>query len=70
MHTITLTPGFNFGDWVRINSQTQNVYGVGRIFAITVMADGDIDYMIEMTEQNGQSMFQPGILENELTLLY
>ena len=68
MHTHTIRTRFTFGDRVRFDSQLQRLSGEGKVFAITFVADGQVDYMIEI-ERDGYSDLQPGILEGEITLL-
>ncbi|WP_148087919.1 hypothetical protein [Gemmata obscuriglobus] len=67
MHTLTVRTRFTFGDRVRFDSPMQRCSGEGTVFAITVGADGQIDYMIEIG-RDGYSDLQPGILEDEITL--
>lgn len=66
MHTHTIRTRFTFGDRVRFDSRMQRCSGEGKIFAITIGADSQVDYMIEVV---GQDDLQPGILEDEITLL-
>jgi hypothetical protein len=66
MHTLTVQTKFTFGDRVRFDSRIQQCSGSGTVFAITVGGDGQIDYMIEIRQGE---LVQPGILENEMTLL-
>jgi hypothetical protein len=66
MHTITIRTKFTFGDRVRFNSPIQGCSGVGKIWVITVGGDGYVDYMIEL---DGSGDLQPGITEQEITLL-
>lgn len=68
MHMHTFRARFTFGDRVRFDSSTQRCSGEGTVFAITVGADGQIDYLIEIG-RGGCSDLQPGILEGEITLL-
>src|SRR5262249_17023958 len=68
MHTLTVRTKFTFGDHVRFNSPTQGCSGSGKIFAITIGADGQLDYIIEI-EQGQYSDLQGGVLEDEITLL-
>lgn len=68
MHNFTFSTPFTFGDTVRIDSQTQGISGFGRIYAITVTADGGIDYMVE-SEEDGEMVIYPGILESEMRRL-
>ena len=65
MHTLTVQTKYTFGDRVRFDSTLQGCSGIGTIFAITIDAEGQIDYMIEV--ERGE--IQPGILENEISLL-
>jgi hypothetical protein len=69
MHTLTVRTRFTFGDRVRFDSRAQGRSGVGKVFAITIDAEGRIDYMIEMMDRDGFGDLQPGILEDEMTLL-
>jgi hypothetical protein len=46
----------------------QHCSGTGTIYAITVDAQRQIDYMIEIPEGKSNRI-QPGILEHEITLL-
>jgi hypothetical protein len=66
MHTLTVRTKFTFGDPVRFDSPTQGCNGVGRVFAITVDAEGRVYYMIEI-DRGGYSDLQPGIQEHEIT---
>ncbi len=68
MHNFTFSTPFTFGDTVRIDSPTQGISGFGRIYAITVTADGGIDYMVE-SEEDGEMVIYPGILESEMRRL-
>jgi hypothetical protein len=68
MYTHTIRTRFTFGDRVRFDSQLQQCSGEGTVFAITVVADGQVDYTIEI-EREGYSDLQPGILESEIALL-
>ena len=68
MHTHTVRTRFTFNDRVRFDSSAQQCSGVGKIYAITIDRDGQIDYMIEI-DRDGYSDLQPGILEDEITLL-
>lgn len=68
MHTLTIRTRFTFGDRVRFDSVLQHCRGTGTISAITVDGDGHIDYLIEIS-RGDYSDLQPGILENEITLL-
>jgi hypothetical protein len=68
MHTLTVWTMFTFGDRVRFDSPTQQRSGSGTVFAITVDRYGQVDYMIDIG-QGAYSDLQPGILENEMTLL-
>ena len=68
MHTLTISTKFTFGDRVQFDSATQKCSGTGTIFAITIDAKQSIDYMIEI-DMGTFSDLQPGILENEMTLL-
>jgi hypothetical protein len=65
MHSLTIRTKFTFGDRVRFDSPTQRCAGQGAIWAITIDAEGFVDYMIRLDDDE----FQPGILENELSLL-
>ena len=67
MHTHTIRTRFTFGGRVRFDSQMQRCAGEGTVVAITVGAEGQIDYMIEVV--GGDDLLQPGILESEITLL-
>jgi hypothetical protein len=67
MHTLTIRTKFTFGDHVRFDSRIQGCRGTGTIFAITVDLEGQIDYLIRLDDDPGD--LQPGILENEITLL-
>jgi hypothetical protein len=68
MHTHTIRTRFTFNDRVRFDSSIQQCSGVGKIYAITFDGDGQFDYMID-TGRDGFREIQPGILENEITLL-
>ena len=68
MHTLTVRTRFTFGDRVRFDSKAQQCAGEGTVFPITIGADGQIDYLIEI-QRTGYTDLQPGILEDELTLL-
>jgi len=67
MHALTIQPKYIFGDRVRFDSPTQGKSGTGKIVAITIYAEGPLDYMIDQGEEN--NVLQPGILEHEITLL-
>lgn len=66
MHTHTIRTRFTFGDRIRFNSRMQRCSGEGTVVAFTVGADGQIEYLIEVV---GEENLQPGILEDEITLL-
>jgi hypothetical protein len=68
MHLHTFQTRFTFGDRVRFDSSLQRCRGEGKVFAITLGADGQIDYMIEIFGDDGYSDLQPGILESEMML--
>jgi hypothetical protein len=68
MHTLAIQTRFTFGDFVRFDSQAQHCTGEGQVFAVTVDRYGQIDYMIEI-ERGGYTDLQPGILEDEITLV-
>ena len=65
MHTLTVLTKFTFGDRVRFDSAAQHCSGSGTIFAITIDAQGQVDYLIEISMGD----LQPGILEHEINLL-
>jgi hypothetical protein len=66
MHTLTVRTKFTFGDRVRFDSKVQGRGGSGTICGITMYDDGQFDYMIRQEERDE---LQPGILEEEITLL-
>ena len=68
MHTLTIRTKFTFGDRVRFDSLTQSCSGSGKVHAVTVDAYGYHDYMIEI-DNGGHTTLQPGIAEDEITLL-
>jgi hypothetical protein len=68
MHTLTIRTRFTFNDRVRFDSPTQQRSGIGKIYAITIDGYGQIDYLIDVG-RDGFSDIQPGILEDEITLL-
>ena len=68
MHTLTVRTKFTFGDRVRFDSAIQGRSGIGTIFAITIDAERQIDYIIEINEGESHDL-QPGILDHEITLL-
>jgi hypothetical protein len=68
MHTHTVRTRFTFGDRVRFDSQLMRCTGEGTVFGITFVADGQVDYLIEIG-RDGYSDLQPGIYEDEITLL-
>ncbi len=68
MHTLLVRTKFTFGDRVRFDSQAQGYSGTGTIFAITIDAENQIDYIIAI-RQGEYDELQPGILENEITRL-
>jgi len=68
VHTLTVQSKFALGDRVRFNSPTQGCSGTGNINAIVIYACGRQDYMIEL-DQFESFEVQPGILEDEITLL-
>ena len=65
MHTISFQTKFTF-DRVRFDSPIQGCSGLGKIWVITIGGDGWVDYMIEL---DGDGGLQPGITEQEITLL-
>ncbi len=69
MHTLTVRTKFTFGDRVRFVSPTQGCSGTGRIIAITIDDQRQIDYVIAIKCGEDTEEMQPGILEQELTLL-
>ena len=69
MHALTIRTRFAFNDHVRFDSQTQRCSGQGKVFAITIGADGQIDYWVETMRDDGCSDLQAGILEDELSLM-
>jgi hypothetical protein len=69
MHTLTIKTKYTFDDRVRFDSKLQGVAGTGRVFAITIDYSGQIDYIIEMETGEGYCGLQPGILEEEITML-
>jgi hypothetical protein len=68
MHTLTIRTKFTFGDRVRFDSRAQGYSGIGTIFAITIDAEGQIDYIVELGAGEEHDL-QPGIYEDEITLL-
>jgi hypothetical protein len=68
MHSLTIQTKYTFGDRVRFDSASQGGSGTGRIFAITVDAQRQIDYIIEI-DQGSYTDLQPGVLEHEIELL-
>lgn len=65
MHTLTLRTKYTFGDHVQFASHTQGLSGSGKVVAITVDAEGHIDYLIDIS--TGEfSELQPGIYEDEI----
>jgi hypothetical protein len=66
MHRRTLETKYTFGDRVRFDSPSQGCQGVGTIYGITIYATGEPDYLIHPDDD---SAIQPGILENEISLL-
>lgn len=68
MHTLTVRTKFTFGDQVRFDSAMQKCSGTGTVFAITVDAEGRVDYMIDIS-RGEYSDLQPGILEDEMMLI-
>lgn len=70
MHSLTVRTKFTFGDRVRFDSKVQGCSGLGTICGITMHDDGEVDYMIRyMIKQGDQDVLQPGILQDEITLL-
>ncbi|WP_020475688.1 phospholipase D-like domain-containing protein [Zavarzinella formosa] len=68
MHTHTLRTKYTFGDRVRFNSHTQGIEGTGKIFAITVDSEGQIDYIVDIG-RGEYSELQNGIYEDEIISL-
>jgi hypothetical protein len=69
MYPLIIKSKFTFGDRVSFFSRIQcGIAGSGDIYAITIDAEGRIDYMIQLDE-NATRNIQPGILENEITLI-
>jgi hypothetical protein len=68
MHILTIQTKFTFGDRVHYDSRIQQCSGTGIVYAITVDSERLVDYMIKIDE-GGCSNLQPGIQEEELTLL-
>jgi hypothetical protein len=68
MHILTVRTKFTFGDHVHFDSRIQGCSGTGKVFAITVDAEQQVDYIIDL-DQGGDMPLQPGILEEEMTLL-
>ncbi len=66
MHTLTIRTKFTFGDRVRFDSRTQHCSGTGTICGITIARDGWLGYEIEPDDR---PVIQPGIVEDEITLL-
>ena len=56
---------YKFDDLVRFDSRAQGFSGKGKIVAITIDVQGNIDYMLDI----GQKLLQPGIYEDEITML-
>lgn len=67
MHQLILNTKFTFGDAVQFNSTAQGLSGKGKIFAITIDRENNIDYIVEI-DQGDYSDLQPGIYEDEITL--
>lgn len=68
MYRIAFETKFTFGDRVRFDSKAQNRCGTGKIFAITIDEQGNVDYIIEINDESTHDL-QPGILEEEIELL-
>ena len=66
MHRIYFRTKFTFGDLVQFNQD--GMAGTGTIEVITIDGRGHHDYMIYI-EENGMGAYQPGIEEQNITLL-
>ncbi len=67
-HILTIQTKYTFGDRVRFGSARQGCSGRGTICAITIAADRQIEYMVEI-DMGTHSDLQPYILEDEIRLL-
>jgi hypothetical protein len=66
MYTLTFQTKYTFGQRIRFDSRMQGRSGIGTIFAITVDAEGKIDYTLSIMDEAGYSDLQPGIYEEEI----
>jgi len=65
MQSFIIQPTYKFGDIVRFDSRAQGFSGRGKIVAITIDVQGNIDYMLDI----GKQLLQPGIYEDEIRQL-
>lgn len=68
MHQFTVSTKFTFGERVNFDSVTQHLSGTGTVVAIIIEATREAYYMLVVDPPEVERI-QPGILEEEMTLL-